>query len=86
MPRVLKGQVVSNRMDKTVVVSVTRLRTHRLYGKKYRVTKKYFAHDPTGASQIGQTVEIVESRPLSRRKRWQLKTAVSATKKGSEDK
>ncbi len=68
--RILVGTVLSNRMDKTVVVEVERRRRHRLYGKVITMRKKYKAHDDENACQIGDTVEMIESRPLSREKRW----------------
>lgn len=68
--KTLMGRVVSNRMDKTAVVSVETLRRHRLYGKVIRRRKKYKAHDEDNACQIGDLVRIVESRPLSKEKRW----------------
>jgi small subunit ribosomal protein S17 len=66
----LVGQVVSDKMDKTVVVSVDRLYRHRLYHKVIKDTKKYKAHDEDNACRIGDRVRIIESRPLSREKRW----------------
>ena len=68
--RVLTGRVLSNRMDKTVVVEVVRKRRHPLYGKVIAMRKKYKAHDEENACQIGDRVEMIESRPLSREKRW----------------
>jgi len=68
--RVLVGRVLSNRMDKTVVVQVERRRRHRLYGKVIAVRKKYKAHDAENQCQIGDLVRMIESRPLSREKRW----------------
>jgi small subunit ribosomal protein S17 len=68
--RVLVGRVLSNRMDKTVVVRVERRRRHRLYGKVIATRKKYKAHDADNACQIGDLVKMIESRPLSREKRW----------------
>ncbi len=68
--RILVGTVLSNRMDKTVVVEVERRQRHRLYGKVIAMRKKYKAHDEENACQIGDTVEMIESRPLSREKRW----------------
>jgi len=62
--------VTSDKMDKTVVVEVERLQRHPLYGKVVKRTKKYMAHDEENACRIGDLVRIVESRPLSRRKRW----------------
>jgi small subunit ribosomal protein S17 len=66
----LVGLVVSNKMDKTAVVRVDRLVRHRRYGKVLKRTKKYKAHDEENACQVGDLVQIVESRPLSREKRW----------------
>jgi small subunit ribosomal protein S17 len=68
--RSLVGRVVSDKMDKTVVVSVDRLYRHRLYKKVIRDTKKYKAHDEENACRTGDVVRIIESRPLSREKRW----------------
>ena len=68
--RVLVGRVLSNRMDKTVTVRVERRRRHRLYGKVITTRKKYKAHDAENACQIGDLVKMIESRPLSREKRW----------------
>jgi small subunit ribosomal protein S17 len=66
----LIGDVVSDKMDKTVVVRVERLVRHPRYGKVLRRTKKYKAHDEENACRVGDRVCIVESRPLSREKRW----------------
>jgi len=66
----LVGRVVSDKMDKTVVVEVERLHRHPLYGKVVRKSKKYKAHDEDNACRVGDVVRIVESRPLSREKRW----------------
>lgn len=68
----LKGVVVSNKMQKTVVVAVTRLKEHRLYKKKYKVTKRYQAHDEKGQYQVGDQVIIGEIRPISSNKRWNI--------------
>ncbi len=68
--RRLVGVVVSDKMTKTVMVEVGRTARHKLYGKVLRRTKKYMAHDEESACRIGDRVEIIESRPLSRRKRW----------------
>ena len=68
--KVLVGRVLSNRMDKTIVVQVERRRRHRLYGKVVTTRRKYKAHDEENACQIGDLVRIVESRPLSKEKRW----------------
>lgn len=66
----LVGRVSSNKMDKTVVVEVERMVRHRLYSKVVRRVKKYKAHDENNECQIGDQVRIIESRPLSREKRW----------------
>jgi small subunit ribosomal protein S17 len=70
--RVLVGRVLSNRMDKTVVVQVERRRRHRLYGKVIASRKRYKAHDAENACEIGDLVQMVESRPMSREKRWMV--------------
>lgn len=66
------GIVTSSKMQKTIVVKVTRLTQHRLYGRVLRVTKKFYAHDESGQAQPGDTVRIVETRPVSKLKRWRL--------------
>jgi small subunit ribosomal protein S17 len=66
----LIGRVVSDKMDKTVVVEVTRTYEHPLYHKTVRARKKYKAHDEHNACRVGDLVRILESRPLSREKRW----------------
>jgi small subunit ribosomal protein S17 len=68
--RTMSGRVVSNKMDKTVVVKVERFKRHRLYHKVIKVVKRYKAHDEDNACRIGDLVRIVESRPLSKEKRW----------------
>jgi small subunit ribosomal protein S17 len=66
------GQVVSDKMDKTVVVNVERQYSHPLYKKYVRRTKHYYAHDEANDCHVGDTVRIVETRPLSRTKRWRV--------------
>jgi small subunit ribosomal protein S17 len=66
------GRVVSDKMDKTIVVSVERLARHRLYKRVIRLTTKFKAHDETNDAHVGDTVLIEESRPLSATKRWRL--------------
>ena len=68
--RRLVGLVTSDKMDKTVVVTVERRYRHRLYQKVVRSTKKYMAHDGENACHVGDRVQIIETRPYSRRKRW----------------
>ena len=66
------GRVVSDKMDKTIVVSVERLARHRLYKRVIRLTTKFKAHDELNDAKVGDTVLIEESRPLSATKRWRL--------------
>jgi small subunit ribosomal protein S17 len=68
--KILVGRVLSNRMDKTVVVQVERKKRHRLYGKVITARRKFKAHDADNACEIGDLVRMVESRPLSKEKRW----------------
>ncbi len=74
--RRLVGQVVSDKMDKTVVVSVRQTRQHPLYGKVIRVSKRYKAHDENNTCRVGDQVRIVESRPISRDKHWMVEEIV----------
>jgi small subunit ribosomal protein S17 len=71
------GTVISDKMDKTVVVTVERQVRHGVYGKIQRKTSKYVAHDETNDAKVGDTVAIAESRPLSRRKRWMVMRVVA---------
>lgn len=68
--RALTGRVVSDKMDKTVSVMIERRVKHPLYGKIIRRSKKYLAHDEANQAKIGDTVEIRESRPISKSKSW----------------
>lgn len=70
--RKLKGTVVSTKMTKTVVVRVDRVRTHPVYQKKYTVSTRYKVHDEKNQSKLGDIVEFVECRPLSKDKHWRL--------------
>ena len=74
--RRLTGQVVSNKMDKTVVVEVNYTMRHPLYEKVLRETKRYMAHDETNELEIGDVVVIVESRPISKTKRWAVQEVI----------
>ena len=67
------GRVVSNKMDKTVVVAVAETVTHRLYHRYMKKTKKFHAHDEENQCNVGDEVEIVSSRPLSKTKRWRVR-------------
>jgi small subunit ribosomal protein S17 len=66
------GTVISNKMDKTIVVSVVSLKKHRIYKRTYKQTKHFYAHDEDNVCQIGDLVRIQETRPLSKLKRWRL--------------
>ncbi|MBX3030023.1 MAG: 30S ribosomal protein S17 [Chloroflexi bacterium] len=79
------GRVVSDKMDKTIVVSVERLSRHRLYKRVIRLTTKFKAHDERNEARIGDTVRIEESRPLSATKRWRLVEVVSRAADGRTD-
>lgn len=70
--KVRQGVVVSNKMDKTVIVAVTRQYKDRRYAKYVKSTKKYCAHDQENECAIGDSVQIVETRPLSKTKRWRV--------------
>ena len=80
----LVGRVVSNKMDKTVVVKAERLQRHRLYGKVVKKSKKFKAHDAYDSCQVGDIVRIVESRPLSKEKRWIVEEIVERADKSIE--
>ena len=70
--KVQKGTVVSNKMQKTVVVKVERTFRHPIYGKVVTRAKKFYAHNESAPLQIGDEVQIVETRPLSKLKRWRV--------------
>ena len=70
--KVLQGVVMSNAMDKTIVVKVSRRLRHPLYGKFINKSKNFKAHDENNTSRVGDEVKIVESRPISKDKRWRL--------------
>ena len=70
--RVLRGRVVSNKMEKTITVLVETNKNHPLYGKRVKYSKKYKAHDELNEAKIGDIVEIMETRPLSATKRFRL--------------
>ncbi len=72
MSRTITGKVVSNKMDKTVVVSVERYKTHPIYKKRYKVTNTFKAHDEKNQYKPGDMVEIVETRPISRDKHFEV--------------
>jgi small subunit ribosomal protein S17 len=69
-PKSMVGRVISEKMDKTVVVAVESLGRHRLYGKVIKTVRRYKVHDEENASRSGDLVRIEETRPLSKEKRW----------------
>lgn len=75
-PHILKGVVVSDKMSKTVVVAVNRLKKHPKYKKHFRVTKRYKAHDEKGEYHTGDKVLIQETRPMSKEKRFKVYSRV----------
>ena len=77
--KVLIGTVVSNKMQKTIVVEVTRKKAHPMYGRVISIRKKFYAHDEKNETHPGDVVRIEESRPLSKLKRWTLKEIVRKT-------
>lgn len=74
------GTVVSNKMDTSIVVAVERRMKHPLYGKFVKQTSKFMAHDAKNDCNIGDTVRIMETRPLSKRKRWRLVNIIERAK------
>ncbi len=74
------GFVTSDKMDKTIVVAVEESRRHALYGKSEKITKKFKAHDENNECRVGDRVEIMETRPLSKDKRWRLVRIVEKAK------
>jgi small subunit ribosomal protein S17 len=78
--KVRVGKVISDNMDKTVVVAVESLVRHPLYGKTMKRTTKLYAHDEENQCGIGDTVEIMETRPLSKTKRWRLVSVIEKAK------
>jgi small subunit ribosomal protein S17 len=70
--KILVGRVTSDKMDKTIVVRVDRLKRHALYGKVIRFHQKYKAHDENNSAKIGDLVKIIESKPVSKEKHWAL--------------
>lgn len=75
--RRLSGVVVSAKADKTRVVEVTRVISHVKYGKRYRVSKRFSAHDPANTYKLGDKVLIEETRPISKTKRWRIVAKIS---------
>lgn len=78
--RTITGTVTSNKMEKSITVSVERKIMHTKYGKYLKKTKKYHAHDENNDAKVGDTVKIMETRPLSKLKRWRLVDVVERAK------
>ena len=78
--KVRSGRVVSDNMDKTVVVAIETLVRHPLYGRIVRRTTKFKAHDEDNECGVGDTVEIMETRPISKEKRWRVSRVVEKAK------
>jgi len=78
--KIRTGKVISDKMDKTVVVSITTLVKHPLYGRFVKKTKKFKAHDENNECGIGDTIEIMETRPLSKDKRWRFTKMIEKAK------
>ena len=85
MSRKFKGVVVSDKMEKTAVVKVDRLKTHPIYKKRFRVSKKYKIHDPENTLKIGDQVEFQETKPISKDKKWILTKVIGATSSTSSE-
>jgi small subunit ribosomal protein S17 len=75
------GVVTSAKMEKTIIVKVTRMVQHKLYHRVIRVSKKFYAHDEERKARQGDTVRIIETRPLSKLKRWRLAEIVTRSKR-----
>ena len=86
MPKTLVGTVSSVAPNKTIVITIQTRKTHPLYKKQYTVTSKYMAHDEENACKVGDKVSIVETRPLSARKRYALKDIIQRASLTQEDK
>lgn len=78
--RVLTGVVVSDKMDKTIVVQISSRKLHRLYKKYLTVSKRVKAHDENNDAHQGDTVQVVEARPMSKEKRWRLSEIIERAK------
>ena len=78
--RTLQGRVVSDKMEKSIVVAIERFVKHPIYGKFVNKSKKYHAHDENNECSVGDTVRQMEARPLSKRKRWRLVEIIEKVK------
>ena len=82
--KIRTGTVVSNRMEKTVVVAIVRSYQHPLYKKVVRTTKKVLAHDEQNNCNVGDVVQVIETRPLSKHKRWRVQSIISAAQSATD--
>ena len=82
--KILRGRIISDKMDKTVVVLVEKKKEHPIYRKKYTVSKKYKAHNPENKYKVGDEVEIIETKPISKEKRWEVISKVKSKKAKSQ--
>lgn len=82
--KIYTGKVVSNKMEKTVVVAVTSLFQHPVYKKTVKKVSKFKAHDQQNACKVGDMVKIIETRPLSKDKRWQVLEIMNVSGRGGE--
>ena len=78
----LEGVVVSDKMNKSIVVQVERRTRHPLYGKVIRTSKRYQAHDEENSAQDGDRVRIIESKPISKKKKWRLVEIIEKAERG----
>ena len=78
--KVYRGVVVSDKMDKTITVRIDTKKTHPLYGKRVKYSKKFKAHDENNECSIGDRVRVMETRPLSKEKRWRLVEIIEKAK------
>ena len=78
--KLVRGKVVSNKMNKTITVQVERIKRHPLYHKTLRVRRKFHAHDEANEARVGDMVEIASTRPMSKLKRWRLAEVVEEAK------
>ena len=82
--KIRTGTVVSNRMQKTVAVAIVRSYQHPLYKKVVRTTKKVLAHDEQNNCNVGDVVQVIETRPLSKHKRWRVQSIISAAQSATD--
>lgn len=85
MSRMLTGRVVSDKSDKTVVISVATRKTHPIYKKQYTINRKFMAHDEKNEAKVGDLIVIRETRPLSARKRFELDKIIEKAHEGFEE-